>query len=330
MTKMGRLTLGMTLLLMLSTAMTACGSGTNEPGEAVPTKTEQTQQRAQGELEEKATRIVQDEFGEVTIPVHPQRIAGIYLEDYLLALGVKPIVQWYHPYWGTQEYLKLDAPLFDISGSLEALLQQAPDLILVDGAVDKEKYELYSKIAPTYRLKEEALSSTRNTITTIADVLGIPEKAEQVLSSYEHKVNEGRQKLQQAVGDETVAVVRINIDDKSLALFGVHNSYTGVIYSEFGLKPVPMVADMTDYQMMLSEEAIPDLNADHLILFPSNGDWSTADNQQVFEVLDNPLWRSVPAVQKGNVYRFERSHWQSGQITANSMKLDDLLQAMVK
>jgi ABC-type Fe3+-hydroxamate transport system substrate-binding protein len=35
-------------------------------------------------------------------------------------------------------------------------------------------------------------------------------------------------------------------------------------------------------------------------------------------------------VKNGNIYRMERSHWQSGAITANSMKLDDLLKAMVK
>lgn len=48
------------------------------------------------------TRTVEDEFGEVEIPAKPQRVAAIYLEDYLTALEVKPTVQWYHPAWGNR------------------------------------------------------------------------------------------------------------------------------------------------------------------------------------------------------------------------------------
>ncbi|KPV61309.1 hypothetical protein QJ48_00605 [Paenibacillus sp. A3] len=48
------------------------------------------------------TRKVKDHFGEVEIPVKPQRVAALYLEDYVTALGVKPVVQWYHPNWGKQ------------------------------------------------------------------------------------------------------------------------------------------------------------------------------------------------------------------------------------
>lgn len=64
------------------------------------------------------TRVVQDEYGEVTIPVHPRWIAGVYVEDYLKALDIKPVVQWYHPTWGVQDYLNLDVPKFDITGAL--------------------------------------------------------------------------------------------------------------------------------------------------------------------------------------------------------------------
>lgn len=78
---------------------------------------------------------------------------------------------------GKQDYLGLDVPLFDITGSIEALLETNPDLIIVDGGVDAAKYEMYSKIAPTYRLKEDILDDPANVLTAIADLLGIPEKA---------------------------------------------------------------------------------------------------------------------------------------------------------
>lgn len=207
------------------------------------------------------TRIVTDEFGEVEVPAHPERVAGIYVEDYLTALGVTPVVQWYNPNWGTQEYLNLDLPLFDNSGSIEALLAYEPDLIIVDGSVDKEKYDIYSKIAPTYRLPESVLQSSEDILRTVGDVLGIPDKVDSVLKDYETKVEKAKAKLDQAVGRETVAVIRVNTGDKTIALFGVKNRYAGVIYAKFGLEPHPMAKNMEAFQEVMSEEEFPSLDA---------------------------------------------------------------------
>ncbi|MNE57307.1 hypothetical protein D3C80_1522610 [compost metagenome] len=91
-----------------------------------------------------------------------------------------------------------------------------------------------------------------------------------------------------------------------------------------------MAAEMTEYQSIISEEVIPELGADHIIVFLDNGNWDSAENQDALTILDGPLWKNIPAVKNGNIYKMERSHWQSGAITANSMKLDDLLKAIVK
>ncbi|MEK4435473.1 ABC transporter substrate-binding protein [Paenibacillus sp. FSL K6-2862] len=278
--------------------------------------------------QEAETRVVQDEFGDVTIPVRPQRIAGIYVEDYLKALDITPVVQWYNPMWGVQEYLDLDVPQFDITGSIEALLQYNPDLIIVDGGADMEQYEMYSKVAPTYRLPEDILQDSNQILTTIAEVVGKPDKGKEVVAAYEAKIADAKTKLQEAVGDETVAVVRLNISNNTLALFGVKNRLTGFIYSELGLTPHPLVGSMEEYQEVLSEEAIPELDADHIIVFPSNGEWSSPENKEALKLLDSKLWKSLPAVKNNQVYMMERSYWQSGAITANSMKIDDLLEKM--
>ncbi|MGN7765086.1 ABC transporter substrate-binding protein [Paenibacillus sp. 22594] len=339
MVKWGRKLIWTAVLILALTAIAACGTNNNAAG----TSTVQATNLADGATAnstpadtggstpaEAGTRTVAGEFGDVEIPVNPQRVAGIYLEDYLTALGVTPVVQWYHPSWGKQDYLNLDVPEFDISGSIEALLEKNPDLIIVDGGADAAKFEQYSKIAPTYRLPERVLQDSRQVLTAIADALGIPEKAEAVLKEYDQKVADGKARLQQALGQEKVAVIRLNVADKTFALFGVKNRFTGVIYDQFGLTPVPMAAEMTDYQALISEEVIPELEADHIIVFPDNGGWDTAENQEALQILDGPLWKNLPAVKNGNIYKMERSHWQSGAITANSMKLDDLLEAMVK
>lgn len=307
----------MTVLLVLIVGLTACTEKSPAPG--------QSDKAASNE-----SRVFKDEFGEVKVPAKPQRVAGIYLEDYLKALGVTPVVQWYHPNWGKQDYLGLDVPLFDITGSLEVLLEAGPDLIFVDGAVDAAKYEQYSKVAPTYRLPEAILQNPPEILKKIAEVLGIPEKAEEEMNHYKKKVEDAKAKLQASVGNETVAVVRLNVGDKTLALFGIENRYTGNIYKEMGLTPHPFARDMKESQAILAEEKISELDADHIILFPSNGSWSSPENQDAIKELDNTFWKSLPAVKNGHVYVAERTHWQSGAITANMMKVDDLLKWMVK
>lgn len=308
-------------LIMLTFVLGACNSK-EEPKEKADVAKED-----QSTVE---TRTVEDEFGEVEIPAKPQRVSAIYLEDYLTALEVKPVVQWYHPAWGKQDYLKLDAPEFDITGSMEALLQAKPDLIIVDGAADKAKYEEYSKIAPTYRLKEEILADPQAIVKAIADVLNIPDKADEIVNNYQQRITTLKAELDKSVGDETVAVVRLNIADKTLALFGVKNRYSGYIYTEAGLTPHPLARDMTEFHEVLSEEAIPKLDADHIILFPSNGTWESEENQDAIKWLDSTLWKTVPAVKNGNVYIADRTYWQSGAITANLLKYDDLEKWFVK
>jgi len=326
------------LVMLLVAVLAACGGKADTEASSSPSaasaspsasaaSSEEPSQEAQ---EDGETRIVTDEFGEVEIPSHPQRVVGIYVEDYLKALGVTPVAQWYHPWWGKQDYLNLDVPLYDMMGSIEALVSYNPDLIIVDGSVDKEKYDIYSKVAPTYRLPENVLQSSRDILKVIADVLNIPDKANQVIVDYENKIADAKAKLESAVGKEKVAVIRVNVGEKTLGLFGVKNRYAGVIYTEFGLEPVQMAKDMELFQDDIAQEMIPELGADHIIFIPSNGSWDTPENQEDFKQLDSPLWKSVPAFQKGNIYKVERSHWQSGAITANSMKLDDLLKLMVK
>ncbi|MEJ8303881.1 ABC transporter substrate-binding protein [Saccharibacillus sacchari] len=323
------------LILAFGTALAGCGSNADTPNAAAGE--DSSAATAVGESGTSATsadsanetsaetRVVKGEFGDVTIPAHPKRPAGIYLEDYMVALGVTPVVQWYHPSWGIQDYLKLDVPQFDISGSPEALLAQQPDLIMVDGGVDQAGYETYSKIAPTYRLPESVLQDSKQILLAVADALGIPEKGQEVLDKYEQIVADDKAKLEETVGGETVAVLRLNGGDKTLALFGIKNRYTGSLYSELGLTPHPLVGEMEDYQQIISEEGLADLDADHIFIFPASGDWDSEENKEAEQIMDRAVWKSLKAVQNDHVYVVERSYWQSGGIQANMLKFEDVM-----
>ncbi|AFS77476.1 periplasmic binding protein [Gottschalkia acidurici 9a] len=278
------------------------------------------------------TRTVRDAFGEVEIPVKAERIVAPYLEDYLVALGKEPVVQWYTQTWGKQDYLNLDVPLFDINGDIEVLLDSNPDLIILEGEPDAEKYEKYSKIAPTYWLPKDVNQNMSKTIQTIGDILGVPEKAKEVLKSYEEKAAKAKEELKKTVGNETVAVIRVNIGDKSLALFSSEKGFIGsTMYNDLGLTPHQMVKDVKDYHSVLSLEIIPQLDADHIFIFPSNGDWSSPENKEAIKsVEEGKLWQNLPAVKNGHVYKVDRSHWQTTAIKAKSMQIDDVLKELTK
>ncbi|MFC9774469.1 ABC transporter substrate-binding protein [Paenibacillus chitinolyticus] len=312
-------------VLVLAASITGCGGQGERAEEAAVHST------SEGEKSTGDKRIVKDAFGEVEIPAKPKRVAAIYLEDFVTALGVTPVVQWYHPTWGIQEYLKLNVPKFDMTGSIEALLDASPDLIIVDGGADKAKYEMYSKVAPTYRLPDEMLNDSFAILKTTADLLGMPDKAEPILKEYHKKIDDAKTALEKAVGTEKVAVVRLNVGEKTFTLFGINNRFIGsILYRDLGLTAPPMVKEMKEFQQIISEEMIPQIDADHIILLPSNGTWASEENKEAVQLLKSPFWKSVPAVKKGHVYQVERTHWQTGAFLANGMKIDDLLKLLVK
>ncbi|MFF2888546.1 ABC transporter substrate-binding protein [Paenibacillus sp. NPDC057967] len=278
-----------------------------------------------------ATRIVKNEFEEVEIPVNPKRVAALYREDYLVALGVTPIVQYFNPMWGKQEYLGLEVPLFDVTGSVEALLVSEPDLIIT-GVIEDAQYEMYSKVAPTFRIPEDVLVDPRQTLKVIADLLGMSEKTEEVLQKYDQRVEELKGKLAASARDEKVVVLRMNSVDKSVNIFGYNNIFIGkLLYQDLGLLAPQYAKNMTDGNIVLSMEAVPELDVDHIILLLSNGTWEDEGIVQAYdEMMSSPIWKSVPAVQKGNVYQVDRSHWQTTAIIGDQKKMDDLERLFIK
>ncbi|MEM7533180.1 MAG: hypothetical protein AAF639_13450 [Chloroflexota bacterium] len=86
-------------------------------------------------------------------------------------------------------------------------------------------------------------------------------------------------------------------------------SVTTWAYRELGLTPAPEVAGLagTELWAEVSLELIPELEGDHLIVFP-NAYGGDEIGSGLDDYLDSPLWQTVPAVEAGNVH----------QVTANN------------
>lgn len=333
------------LLLCCTLLLGACSGAANPPagsggsGTAARTGTDATSganaaQPAAADKEQTAPKRFKHGMGEIEVPANPQRIAGLYLDDHLVALGIQPVMETAGSY--KHEYLQSRlgaATKIDPSGiNFEALLEAKPDLIVLNHPYygGDGKYSQFSKIAPTYVLDDgKWLQDWRGTLRTIGELAGKSKEAEQFIKRYDDKVAGAKQKLRSAIGDQTVALIRV--ENKRLILYGGPGSYSGeVLYADLGLTPPEVVKTLAwgdKPYADISMESIPELMADHLFVTTYPNDES---KKKAEELLSSPLWKALPAVRNGHVHMVSMDYWMTAGPLAFDMKVSDVLQALVK
>lgn len=178
----------LTGIFILSIVLAACGNQAT------------TSDKASKDNEVEQDRVLTDSLGhEVTIPEKPQRVIAPYLEDHLIALGITPVAQWSVKGGSVQGYLQdslKEIPTIEFDLPFEAVTSFKPDLIVIGSPdiAEGEKYEQYSKIAPTYVMGTED-SNWRNKLLKVGEIFGQTEKANEVLAEYEQAAKEAKEKL---------------------------------------------------------------------------------------------------------------------------------------
>ncbi len=311
-------------ILLLTVFLTGCGNADNN------TEQEQTDKTTESAGEE---RVMTDALGhEVKVPANPERVIASYLEDHLLALGIKPVAQWsVNDGASIQNYLqnKLDGvPLIPHDLPYEAVMSLNPDFILIGspGTVEGGKYEQYAKIAPTFVLNNEEVNDWRQVLLKVGEVFGKEKEAKEVLAKYEEKAKEAKEKISSEVGEQSAAAVWI----VNNSVFMVNeNAASGVVmYSDLGLKVPSLVkevsASATGDWSQVSLEKLAELDADHLFVINSDG----ASGSEMFK---DPIWKNIPAVKNNNIHEFspETSWLYNGSIAAGQI-IDNVLESVLK
>ncbi|MDF2725254.1 MAG: ferrichrome transporter substrate-binding protein, partial [Paenibacillus sp.] len=292
----------------------------------------QTGGKAEQAQAPEAKRSFKHPFGTTEVPASPKRIVGIYLDDFLLTLGVKPVTQTMYgkrslPY--LQDKIGDLPPISTGSINLELIVQQSPDLILLayPAYAQDGKYDQFAKIAPTYVFTGE--EGWRNTLRIVADVIGKPKEAETWLNEYERKIAAARESLNKKMGDETVMFIRFTRAERIQIYGGPSNFAADVIYQDLGLKPSELVKKLAwsndNSAPLISAEIISQFDADHIFITYDN-----PDNEDALEFKNHPLWKNIPAVKKGNLHTVEMFHWMNDGPLATSKKVDDVLKALLK
>ncbi len=317
----------MASFLALVLLLVGCSDENNGSSEKEVEKTEP-------EIEEVSTeRRLTDAMGhEVVIPANPQRIIASYLEDNLVALGITPVAKWsVNDGTGIQNYLEdylKDVPTIPHDLPFEVVTSFTPDLLIMEAAqaVEGSKYEQYTKIAPTYVVEVENNSDWRDKLLAVGEVLGKADEAKQVLADYDKKASEAKQIIQDAVGTESAAAIWLV--NNNFYIVSENVSSGAVLYGDLGLTTPSVVKEIsstaTGNWSAISLERLAELDADHIFLINS-------DKGNGAEMLQEPLWKNIPAVKDGNIYEFgAETSWLYAGAIANTQIIDGVVESMTK
>lgn len=253
------------------------------------------------------------------------RVFAPYLEDFLLALGVKPILQGSHRAWGKQRYLQLDdVPEFDVSQrDAKFQAEHIPEFIMLDMGYKTWNLDRFEQVAPVYYVHQEG-EDWRAILKSAADVLGRNNRVQDVIESYEDKAMEAKKHLQGRMRKESVAFLRVSAS--GITLYGDQSGYVGpVIYRDLGLNPHEYVTQWTQHERRvdIGLEQLSQLWADHLLItFDTRDSLSFGEERQL---LDRTEWRRLPAVKSGNVYEVDFLTWMNYGVISHGNKIDDIL-----
>lgn len=320
-------------ILVMVLVLAACGGGGTKE-EAGATQTEQASETPEAKSAD--TRVVEHVLGKIEIPAHPQRVIGLFVEDEMSALGVKPLMQYSSgAYYQTylEDYLT-DVPKLDTAAfNFEAIMAAKPDLIILgfQGWAEGDAYEQLSKIAPTYVFTGSEIQYPQNwkkNLLTVADLLGKSEQADEVIQKREAETKRANEQLQTAAKGKTVAMIRIHASEE-LRLYGGPGGQVGTaLYGDFGLEPAPIVRKLAwgedkDIQT-ISMEIIPEIDADYIFLAVDEG-----REAQAKELQESSLWKKLPAVQQGHVFEVRGDVWITNGPLAYEKKLENVMHAFL-
>ncbi|KAF1304245.1 MULTISPECIES: ABC transporter substrate-binding protein [Enterococcus] len=291
-------------VLLLSTLVFAgCSSQKNDSTEKSETKTDALDHK-------------------VAIPNNPKRIIGSYLEDYLVALDVKPVAQWTVGSGSIQTYLQeglKDVPTINFDLPYEDVLSFEPDLLLIESnsMVEGGKYAEYNKIAPTYVVKNGEDVTWQEKLKDIADVLDKSEQGDQVITDYEALVKQAKEELKDKIAGKSAAVLWVT--NNSAFMVAENRSSGNLLYDQLGFEVPNLTKEIsqsaTSDWSAVSLEKLAQLDADYLILV--NSDTGAA-------MFDDQIWQNIPAVKNNHLWEFgpESSWLYNGPIAYTQMVED--------
>lgn len=206
--------------------------------------------------------------------------------------------------------------------SLETIVALEPDMIvgfIGSASMASGIYPQVSQLAPTLLYTD---TDWRAFYRLIAGFTGQTDEVAARLDTFDARLADIRERLP----DLSVSVVRITSWDFQVYLDAPETYAPFEIMREAGVRRTPY--ETTDNPKIAMKrpdwEDLGRLDGD-ILLYIAGGTNDSDKDGRLEEVLTNPLWQMLPAVQAGRTYRVEHGHWmQFSGLAAAHRVLDDL------
>jgi iron complex transport system substrate-binding protein len=275
-------------------------------------------------------RMVKHTMGETCVPINPQRVVTLSLSTLgnVLALGVKPIGTTNEVYYEKNSLtsVKDETEGIKLVGlhqpNLEAILLLKPDLII---GVDwyKPIYPLLSKIAPTVLGKID-FPTWEEHFSFVAEALGKQETEKALWRHYYQRMEQLKLALGTRYQGKKISFIYVGSDRISI---DAKNSFAGAIISDALLqRPASQNIDAPYGAVDISLEELEKANGD--ILFVTT--YSSGGNQFLANKQQEPLWKTLKAVQENHVYSVDYMSWAATNMLETDVVIDDLFKYLVK
>ncbi len=252
---------------------------------------------------------VETAFGDVTIDEEPAVVVALGWSDAetALALGVQPVAasDWLGfggegvgP-WAEGLYDEAPELVETLEPALEAIAALEPDLILdTRSSGDQDRYDALSSIAPTVGIPEGAenyLTSWQQQLELVGQALGRTDEAEELTAELQQRIDDAAAEHPGFDGTE-VAVAAYTSQG-----FGAYVRGDGRVDFMEALGFVNSEAVQAEagrnFFIPVSDEQVSLLDAELTVVFPISVEAS--------EITDNPLWATLPSAQQGHAVVLE-------------------------
>ncbi|MCV4232559.1 helix-turn-helix domain-containing protein [Virgibacillus sp. LDC1] len=213
--------------------------------------------------------------------------------------------------------LKLTNPYPDsrFEENIEQLFRAKPDAIIGMDHLGQEEIAKLEPIAPTLIVPSHA--GWRKQLETIATFLNKEEQAQSWIEQYERKVVHARSRMQQVVGNERVAALRIY--GQSLYIYG-NRGLEEVLYQDLQLQEACGLNTMRNQQITLDD--LLQINPDRILIAVCP---EATSRRYWLALLHSAKWHTLRAVARGSVYMISSDPWFEYSALAVTRMLDEAL-----
>ncbi|WP_342002134.1 iron-siderophore ABC transporter substrate-binding protein [Chlorogloeopsis sp. ULAP02] len=282
----------------------------------------------------KDCRLIKHVMGETCIPKNPNRIVTVsqFTLGNLLVLGLQPIAgasaltdlngfpSYLEPY--TKNVAKLGN---QYEPSLEKIALLQPDLILGWEAIRKV-YPLLSQISPTAVVTWKGTSSWKEHFQFLAQALGKEEEYQKAWERYFQRIKELKTALNNRYKDKKISV--ISFGSSYGIISWVKSSFPGSILNDIGLqqpKAQDIILPRGDRIYGISEERLQEVNGDIIFILTLR----ERDSKKLEQLQNKTLWKTLKAVQQGQVYTVDVLTWLGSNLIAADAVIDDIYRYLV-